>query len=107
MIVWVADAIEPVQRLVSVVKMTTVLEGYAKWVFLWVKELSAKDIHKEMFSVYGGKCLSRKAVPNWVEKFSQGLSKVADDARPGRPVEIATEATVLQRVKSRLELTGG
>jgi transposase len=42
--------------------------------------------------------LSRKAVHNWVEKFYQGHSKVADDARPGRPVEIATEATV-QRVE--------
>jgi hypothetical protein len=45
------------------------------------------DIHKEMFPVYGGKCLLRKAVHNWVEKFSLGRSKVADDARPG--VEVA------------------
>jgi hypothetical protein len=37
--------------------------------FLWAKGLNAKDIHKEMFPVYGGKCLSRKAVHNWVEKF--------------------------------------
>jgi hypothetical protein len=27
-----------------------------------------KIIHKEMFAVYGGKCLSREAVHNWVEK---------------------------------------
>jgi hypothetical protein len=47
--------------------------------FLWAKELDAKDIHTEMFSVYGGKCLSRKAVRNWVEKFSQGRSKASDD----------------------------
>jgi hypothetical protein len=40
--------------------------------FLWAKRLNAKDIHKEMFPVYGGKCLSRKAVHNWVKKFSQG-----------------------------------
>jgi hypothetical protein len=45
--------------------------------FLWTKELSAKDIHKETFPVYGGKCLSRKAVHSWVEKFSQGRLKVA------------------------------
>jgi hypothetical protein len=51
-----------------------------------------------MFPVYSGKCLSRKAVHIWVEKFSQGRSKVADDALPGRPVENATEATV-QRVE--------
>jgi hypothetical protein len=33
------------------------------------KGLNAKDVHKEMFRVYGGKCLSRKAVHNCVEKF--------------------------------------
>jgi hypothetical protein len=43
------------------------------------KGLNIKDIHKEMFPVYGGKCLLRKTVDNWVEKFSQGRSKVADD----------------------------
>jgi transposase len=58
------------------------------------EELSAKDIHKEMFPVYGGNCLSRKAVHSWVEKFSQGRWKVADNARPDRPVEIVTEATM-------------
>jgi hypothetical protein len=50
-------------------------------VFLWAKGLNANYIHKEMFPVYGGKCLSRKAVHNRVEKFSRGRSKVADDAR--------------------------
>jgi hypothetical protein len=48
--------------------------------YLWAKGHSAKNINKEMFPIYGGKCLSRKAVHNWVEKFSEGLSKVADDA---------------------------
>jgi hypothetical protein len=42
--------------------------------------------------------LSRKVVHKWVEKLSQRRSKVADDARPGRPVEIVTEASV-QRVE--------
>jgi hypothetical protein len=65
---------------------------------LWEKGLNAEDIYKEMFPIYGGKCLSCKAIHNWVEKFSQGCSKAADDARPGCPVEIATEATV-QRVE--------
>jgi hypothetical protein len=45
------------------------------------KRTNAKDIHKDIFPVYGGKCLSHKAVHNWVEKFSQGRSKVADDTR--------------------------
>jgi hypothetical protein len=64
-------------------------------VFLWAKELSAKDIHKEMLPVYGGKCLSRKAVHNWVEKFSQGRSKVADDAHPGAEVAETTAKRLL------------
>jgi transposase len=51
---------------------------------------------KKMSPVYGGKCLSRKAVHNLVDKFSQGHSKVADDDQPGRPVEIAKERTVQQ-----------
>jgi hypothetical protein len=49
-----------------------------------------------MFPVYGGKFLLRKAVHNWIKKFSQGRSKVADVARPGRPVGIVTEAIVQQ-----------
>jgi hypothetical protein len=48
-----------------------------------------------MFTLYDGKCLSRKAIHSLVEKLSQGRSKAADDSRPGRPVEIATEVTVL------------
>jgi hypothetical protein len=87
--------------MVSVVNMATVLEEVLQKSsvllcvsFLWAKGLSTKDIHKKKtFPVYGGKCLSRKAVHRWVEKFSQGRSKVADDARLGRPVETATEAT--------------
>jgi hypothetical protein len=34
------------------------------------KNLNANDIHKEIFPVYDGKCFWRKAVHNWVEKFS-------------------------------------
>jgi hypothetical protein len=46
--------------------------------FLWAKELTARDINKEMFPVYGRECLLRKSDHNWVEKFSQGRSKFAD-----------------------------
>jgi hypothetical protein len=38
-------------------------------VFFCAKGLNSKDIHKEMFPVYCGNCLSRKAVHNWVQKF--------------------------------------
>jgi hypothetical protein len=36
--------------------------------FLWANGLSAKDIRKEIFPVYSGKCLSCKAVDNLVKK---------------------------------------
>jgi hypothetical protein len=36
--------------------------------FLWAKGLNTIDIHKEMFLVYSGKCLSRKSVHKWVDK---------------------------------------
>jgi hypothetical protein len=65
-------------------------------VFWGANELNEKDNHKEMVPLYGGMCLSRKAVHNWVEKFSLGRSTVADDAPPSRPVETATEAIVQQ-----------
>jgi hypothetical protein len=38
--------------------------------FLWGKIPNAKGIHNEMFSAYGGKCLSRKAVHSWVANIS-------------------------------------
>jgi hypothetical protein len=68
------------------------------YAFFVSKGLNEKDIHKETFTVYGGKCLSRKEVQTCVDKFSQERSKVADDTRLGRSVEVATEATV-QRVE--------
>jgi hypothetical protein len=49
--------------------MATVLEEYNTGeqhsiVLLWARELNGKDIYKEIFLVYGGKCLSRKEVHN-------------------------------------------
>jgi hypothetical protein len=58
--------------------------------FLWAKELNARDIHKEMFLVYDGLCLSHKGVHNWVKKFSHRRSKVVDDDRPGEKVAETT-----------------
>jgi hypothetical protein len=72
----VADSHAHVQRLVSVVKMATVLEEYNTeeqrpvMRFLWAKGLTAEDIHKQMLPVYGGKCLSHKAVHNLVTNVS-------------------------------------
>jgi hypothetical protein len=40
---------------------------------LWAKGLNAKHIHKEIFVVYGGKCLSCKTVHSWVQKLPEIL----------------------------------
>ena len=52
--------------------------------FLWAKNMEAKDIHKEMLPMYGEHCLSRQAVHNWVQKFSEGRTFVEDEHRAGR-----------------------
>jgi hypothetical protein len=52
--------------MVTVLEKCTTEEQRSVVRFLWAKGLNAKDINKEMFSFYGGKCLSRKAVHNWV-----------------------------------------
>jgi hypothetical protein len=70
---------------------------------LWAKGLNAKDVHTVMIPVYGGKCLSSKEAHNCVDTFSQGRSKVADDARPGRHVVTATEA-IVQRVEELIRV---
>jgi hypothetical protein len=46
--------------------------------FLWVKELNAKDIHKEIFDIYSVTCLSCKAFHSWVEKRGKHF---ADDKK--------------------------
>jgi hypothetical protein len=48
-----------------------------------------------MFAVYSAKYLSLKAVHNWVEKYSQGSSKVADDVPPGTEVAETTVKKLL------------
>jgi hypothetical protein len=60
--------------------------------FLYAKGLNVEDVHKEIFPVYGGKCLSRKAVHNWVEIFSQ---RFADDE------EVETEVREWLRRQSK------
>jgi hypothetical protein len=52
--------------------------------FLWTKGLTAKDIHKVMFPVYSGKCLSHKAVHNWVANISLMMKRLKWRCGSGR-----------------------
>jgi hypothetical protein len=83
---------------------------------LWANVINANDTHKEMFPICGAKCLSSKSVHSWVEKFSQGRSKVADDARPGAEVAETTVRRLLccrgfealvKRCDKRMNIGGG
>jgi hypothetical protein len=60
--------------------------------FLWAKGMAAKDIHNEMLPMYGEHCLSRQAVRNWVQKFSEWRTSIENVHRVGRPMEIAPPA---------------
>jgi hypothetical protein len=61
---------------VLVVKMATVLEKYnnkkqrSVLRFCGQKYSIQSNIHKEMFPVYGGKCLLSKEVHNWMANVS-------------------------------------
>jgi len=57
-----------------------------------------KNEAKDMLPMYGEHCLSRQAVHNWVQKFSEGRTIIEDEHRAGRPVEIATPE-MLQRIE--------
>jgi hypothetical protein len=54
------------------------------FVFCGQKGLSAKDIHKDIFSIYGGKCLSRKAVHNWAANVSLMTKRLKRRCGSGR-----------------------
>jgi hypothetical protein len=81
--------------------MATALEEYANEQersvvhYLWAKGFNVKDIHKEMFLVYGGKFLSGNEIHKWVEKSSQGRSKITDDIRPGTELAETTVKRLL------------
>jgi len=70
------------------------------------QKMEAKHIHKEILPMYGEHCLSRQAVYNWVQKFSEGWTSIEDEHRAGRTVEIATPVT-FSASKTSSEQRGG
>jgi hypothetical protein len=64
------------------------------------KGLNSKDIHKEMFPIYGGKCLSRKAVHNWVANVSLTTKRLK------RRCEEVAGTTVKRLLGCRFRRTG-
>jgi hypothetical protein len=50
---------------------------------LWAKGRNVKDIHKDMFPVYGGKRFSRKVIRNWVANISLVEKRLARNCGSG------------------------
>jgi hypothetical protein len=65
---------------------------------LWAKGLNTVDIHRKMFHAYSGKCLSRKAVHNWVVNVS-----LTRDLKGGAEV---AETTVKRPVRCEFRRSG-
>jgi hypothetical protein len=73
--------------------------------FLWAKGLSAKDIHKEMLPVYGGKCLSRKTGQNWVANVSLMTKRLK--RRCGSDFYAAGFDALVKRMGKCINVSGG
>jgi hypothetical protein len=72
----------------------------------WWKRTQCKAIHIKNIFCYGVKCLSHKAVHNWIEKFSEGLSNIADETPPGAEVVETTDKTSMLRVSTHWQSDG-
>jgi hypothetical protein len=80
----------------TVLEECTIEEQRSVMRFLWAKGLNAKDIHKEMFSVYGGKCLSRK-------RFTTGPRNSLKDVRKS---QMMSDQVALLRLRQKQLCSG-
>ena len=63
-------------KLAAPLNTCTTIEQRGVVRFLLAKGMAAEDIHKEMLPVYGEHCLSREAVHNLVQKFSERRTSI-------------------------------
>jgi hypothetical protein len=92
--------------------MSTVLEEYIREEqrslvpFLWEEGLNTKDIHKAMFPVYDGKCLSHKAVQNRVADISLMTKRLKRRCESGRDKQTDFN-TLVKRWDKCISVCGG
>ena len=78
----------------SVLHECTRMEQHPVVHFLWAKELSPEEVHREMHTVCVGNCFSQKTVFDWIQGFNKGRQSIKDWECPGCPAEVSTKATV-------------
>jgi transposase len=59
--------------------------------FLVKEGNSARVTYERLRSVYGDACMGVSSVRNWVKRFKDGNTEIADQPRCGRPRAAATE----------------
>ncbi|GBM04537.1 hypothetical protein AVEN_197934-1 [Araneus ventricosus] len=72
--------------------------------FLWVKKLSAADIHRELCAVYGLNIMSEGVVRQcqWVRFFKDGRTNIHDESRSGRPSVV--NADLMKEINEKIRL---
>ena len=74
--------------------------------FLWEKDMATQDNHKKMLPMYGEHYLSRQAVHNWVQKFSEGRTNIEHEHRVRRTFPTATTRILRRRFPGTCETVG-
>ena len=62
--------------------------------FLHIKGLSPKEIHKDMQATLQDNAPSYTMVKKWSAEFKRGRKSLEDDPRPRRPVNVSTKANI-------------
>jgi transposase len=62
--------------------------------YLFVKELSGKEIFADMVKTLGDQCPSYATIKNWFAEFKRGRSDVKDEHRSGRPISVTTPGDI-------------
>lgn len=67
--------------------------------FLFLQGKSRNEIRDELVAVYRDECPSWSTIKRWVNEFQSGRTSVMDEERPGRPVEIDEDKTIMDLEK--------
>ena len=86
------------QRHTFHLKLSTVIR------YLYLKGKTGKEIHGELADVYGSSAPSYAQVKFWVEKFKRGRTSLEDEARSGRPLDVAEESADLVNSDRRIQV---
>ncbi|GAB6022346.1 hypothetical protein CHUAL_014187 [Chamberlinius hualienensis] len=77
-----------------ILERCTKLEMRAVIRFLQAEGSKPTEIFNRMSKVYGSKCLSRRRIYEWVDKFRNGVEELQDAVRPGPAERVCTAENI-------------